>query len=415
MSKLKASDLQIAGITTSSVTKAFSMAHQMGLAKVTLGSKSVPTIQYYTVSGTNTETIGTTEGTTTVTASSTFTGNTMFVSGTTCYAVLPKSTNRAFKGTGLDVWTETYTANADAGKCCTYTAASKRTFIKKGWIYEYADNNMYSLAITQAGSYKLEVWGAQGGDSFGYVSDTGANSEVNQHAGGLGGYSYGNCSGIAGNKLYIVVGGSGMKLGHKAYDDPNTTTTENGKGYNGGATPSTLWDFYGDHYNGGGGGATHIATTSGLLETLSDKKSQILIVAGGGGGSGWYRCNVNKYGTNGPGYHYGWGGTGGGSAGGNSSHIYSDNSWPHPTSGTGGHNPSSGLGGNSSGNTASFGKGVSGANGCGGGGYFGGGASTGGGGGSGYIGGVSGGSTSNGVREGHGYARITTNFEWSFE
>ena len=386
------------------------MAHKMGLTRVTLGSKSIPTIQYYTVSGTNTETKSTTDGTTTVTASSTFTGNTLFVSGTTCYAVLPKSTDRTFKGTGLDVWTETYTANAAAGKCCTYTAESKRTFIRKGWLYDYAANNMYSLSISQVGSYKLEVWGAQGGDSWGECHNDGTATTVDQHDGGLGGKSEGNYNAAVSTTLFIVVGGSGKKRSCASLGDP--VLTANGNGYNGGGDPGT-WDNWGDYYVGGGGGATHIATTSGLLKDLSSQTGKIQIVAGGGGGSSFYKVNYNAYHGTGGGWHYGWGGSGGGSTGGNASHIYSDNQgWT--TGGTGGNNPATPLGGGVSGNTAYFGYGVSSRAG-GGGGYYGGTANNcGGGGGSGYIGGVTGGSMSNGVREGNGYARITTNFEWAF-
>ena len=304
MENLKKSDLQIAAVTaTGSATKAFSMAHQMGLAKVTLGSKSVPTIQYYTVSGTNTETKGTTEGTTTVTASSTFTGNTMFISGTTCYAVLPKSTNRAFKGIGLDVWTETYTANAAAGECCTYTAASKRTFIKKGWIYEYVANNMYSLTITQAGSYKLEVWGAEGGMGGtwterygGYDLRDSIEYYVGYH-GPEGGYSVGNAS-LSGT-IYICVGGAGKRAWCRGYTATYIPQGGTG-GYNGGGrggdaaadalayhNVSSASDYTKAYTRGGGGGggATHIAKASGVLSTLSSNKSAVLIVAGGGGGS----------------------------------------------------------------------------------------------------------------------------------
>ena len=416
---LRKNDLQVGkiagdGLKTHTLTAA-AMTHKAGLLVITLAKRTVPTVQYFNSS--NSILSGNTDGTTTdIWASSTFSTNIPYVNSIAkkCYAVIRES-GRTFKGTGQDEWTAGYTTpTVTAGSVYTHTASTiKRTFIKKGWVYNFT-NGIQSLSVTQAGSYKLEVWGAQGGDSFGYVSDTGASTEKNQHAGGLGGYSYGSCNGSAGQTLFVVVGGSGKKLGHKAYDSPNTTTTENGGGYNGGAAPTGLWDYHGDHYNGGGGGATHIARTSGVLETLSDKKEQILIVAGGGGGSGWYMCNVNKYGTSGPGYHYGWGGSGGGNAGGNSTNVYSDNSWPHPTTGTGEHNPSPALGGNASGNTTNFGKGVGGANGCGGGGYYGGLAGTGGGGGSGYIGGVTGGATSNGVREGNGYARITTNFEWIF-
>ena len=124
------------------------------------------------------------------------------------------------------------------------------------------------------------------------------------------------------------------------------------------------------------------------------------------------------------------GGTGGGTSGGSSQHGYTlglgSNSGgincPIQPGGSSSNYYRLGLGQDGFSKINYAGHGTIGTGG-GGGGYYGGTAyqsegqysDVGGGGGSGYIGGVSGGSTSNGVREGHGYARITTNFEWSFE
>lgn len=109
----------------------------------------------------------------------------------------------------------------------------------------------------QPGSYKLEVWGAQGGN------DTWTGGST-YHSGGLGGYSYGNITLTKATTLYIVVGGKGAN------------TQAHGVGYNGGGAASG--------HGSGGGGATHIATASGTLSNLSGNKNSILIVAGGGGG-----------------------------------------------------------------------------------------------------------------------------------
>ena len=254
----------------------------------------------------------------------------------------------------------------------------------------------------------MEIWGAQGGNSFGYISETGETSEPNQHAGGLGGYSSGNYTSLVGKNLYIVVGGSGKKTSYRSYS-ASVIVEPNGGGYNGGGSiPETAPDQHGDCYCGGGGGATHIALASGLLENLSGELNSILLVAGGGGGSCFYRCNRKVYKGGGPGYHYGWGGSGGGTTGGNSTHIYSDNaSWP--STGTGGNNPVAALGGGANGNTSSFGKGIA----SGGGGFYGGNSSgrglIGGGGGSGYINTslVKNGSMQTGVQTGNGKALIT--------
>ena len=111
--------------------------------------------------------------------------------------------------------------------------------------YDYT-GSVQTFTAPVSGTYKLEVWGAQGGSS-----------------GGVGGYSIGTVYLTENQVLYINVGGAGN--GTKG-------------GYNGGGTALT-----GGY---GGGGATHIATKSGLLSTLSSNIDNVLIVAGGGGGNG---------------------------------------------------------------------------------------------------------------------------------
>ena len=223
-------------------------------------------------------------------------------------------------------------------------------------------------------TYKLEVWGAQGGASYG----------------GKGGYSVGTCSLNSSKLIYVVVGGMG-KTGSASVEG----------GFNGG----------GASYPGiqvgitaSGGGATHIASVVGTLTSLLNQRKAIYIVAGGGGGGGELVT----------------GGTGGGLEGGNGGYAT--------------NNPDfKGLGGNQTkpgyqkgytdnnfalGGYGSFGCGGSAFEGDysaggygGGGGWYGGGgtnrAHSGGGGGSGYIGGVSNGKTENGMRTGNGLAQIS--------
>ena len=245
------------------------------------------------------------------------------------------------------------------------------------WNYNYT-GGIQSFSTPCNGTYKLEVWGAQG-----------SVSAQNRSQGGYGGYSFGNKNLSKNATLYIVVGGrSGSTSG----------------GYNGGGSGQYLAGGI-SNSGGGGGGATHIATTNrGVLSNYNSYRGEVLIVAGGGGGAG------EQYGRS--------GGTGGGSSGGNG------------TGGcyvpTGGSQSSAGARGDSDASNAGFGYGGNcpygigeggtyGAGG-GGGGWYGGGAGSyargsdcgaSGAGGSGYIGGVTGGSTSNGQRSGNGYARIT--------
>ena len=262
--------------------------------------------------------------------------------------------------------------------------------------YNYKDfdytNGVQSLTLPK-GTYKLEVWGAQGG--------------VNQRVvGGKGGYSYGNKTLVEStNTLYVVIGGQG--------NYPTTMSQDLTGGYNGGGY-AYHWK-YNDVYQSSGGGATHIA--SGLASgTLSENvlsaysatanRAKILIVAGGGGGG----CTMNS--LTGTALN---GGTGGGETGGDAPLRGSSDDSTYGKGGTQSDGGSYVYGyGNWPTNAGAFGKGgdsnssYGGASG--GGGWFGGGGASGhggGGGGSGYIGGVDGGVTSNGVRSGNGAAKIT--------
>ena len=248
--------------------------------------------------------------------------------------------------------------------------------IGKEWTYDYT-GGIQSFTAPVSGTYKLEVWGAQGG-----------------YNGGYGGYSSGTKSLSKTNIVYIVVGGQGNTISY--------SSTPSYGGYNGGGNGG---DTQGTRHNGGGGGATHMSTTNrGILSNYNSYRGEVLLVAGGGGGSGGWEPNS---------YTIRRGGTGGGSSGGNGEANLGTSS----AYGRGASQSSSGVGG-------TFGTGGSYPNysvksssgvvliygiGGGGGGWYGGGIddSSGGGGGSGYIGGVTDGSMKNGVRSGSGYARIT--------
>ena len=104
--------------------------------------------------------------------------------------------------------------------------------------------SIQTFTAAKNGIYKLEVWGAQGGS----INDN--------NLGGYGGYSVGNVSLTAGQKIYIAVGSSG--------DATNP-------GYNGGGEALTSTDIY----YAVGGGATHIATTDGLLSSKSSSNFTI--------------------------------------------------------------------------------------------------------------------------------------------
>ena len=115
-----------------------------------------------------------------------------------------------------------------------------------GPTYEFEYSGDYqTFVVPRSGIYKLETWGAQGGDR-------GANN------GGKGGYTTGEVYLKRGDILYIYVGGSGKTHG----------------GYNGGGAQPTLKTY--------GGGATDIRFVNGAWDNEASLKSR-LIVAGGGG------------------------------------------------------------------------------------------------------------------------------------
>ena len=210
-----------------------------------------------------------------------------------------------------------------------------------GTVMNFDYTGSVQTATLTPGTYKLECWGAQGGDGTNY-SSTGL-----PYTGGKGGYSSGILNIIDSGTLYIVCGSAGSTVA-------NTSNTYNG----GGGSGNT------NYQAGSGGGATHIGLKEGLLTTFSsDYTSKLLLVAGGGGGGG--NCSI--------------GGAGGGISG------------VQPKTSTQYESRTSGIAGTqTSGYLFGQGQGGNGQNyaGGGGGGFYGGGQgdnSTGGGGGSGYI------------------------------
>ncbi len=242
-----------------------------------------------------------------------------------------------------------------------------------------ATSQAYYVPLT--GTYKLEVWGAQGG--------TGTYSSYTA-TGGKAGYAKGEINLTANETIYIYVGGQGTS--------GNSTAVYAG-GYNGGGS--------GYQYSGGGGGATDIRRSGTALANR-------IIIAAGGGGGGTYSN------------YTGHGGYGGGSSGANTTNSgYSVAAGTYTSYGgsqsaggttTSGWNGAGGLGYGGNYYNQYIGGGGSG--------YYGGAAgayyATGGAGGSSYIGSLTNGQTiagnaampspSGGTETGHtgnGYARIT--------
>lgn len=228
------------------------------------------------------------------------------------------------------------------------------------WEFDYQGAEQ-TFTVPKTGTYKLEVWGASGGNT---------TSNNKSGTGGYGGYSTGTITLTKDNIYYINVGGLG-ETGRKIVKG----------GYNGGGNATGINSAA--VFVGGGGGATHISSKNGLLKTLENNQDKIIIVAGGGGGSIAY---INYWAD---------GGSGGGYIGCDSKEVEYASSYGWEGTSTGGTQSSGGIGfasiADPAGENGSFGQGgnftavrTSG----GGGGYYGGGSSSrqGSGGGSGYIG-----------------------------
>ena len=116
----------------------------------------------------------------------------------------------------------------------------------------------------QAGSYDIEIWGADGGGTTG----TNINAAIVK-LGGKGGYAKGTLTVSAPSTASIYVGGKGSTEGLYALGGFN------GGGNSGGGSTGVC---------GGGGGASDIRVGG---NTFADRK----IVAGGGGAAGYQECN----------------------------------------------------------------------------------------------------------------------------
>ena len=131
-------------------------------------------------------------------------------------------------------------------------------------VYNYAytiTGNDQTFNIPHTGSYKIELWGAQGGTT------------KTTYPGKYGAYTSGNINLTAGEKLYINVGGSGKK---------SALSTSAAGGYNGGG----IVPAYSGLYTASGGGATDVRITSGNWNNVTSLRSRIMVAAGGSGGSG---------------------------------------------------------------------------------------------------------------------------------
>lgn len=202
-----------------------------------------------------------------------------------------------------------------------YSAPGK---LKAGDIINYSYSGAIKSIKLPAGTFTLDVWGAQGGKGYSAYDIA-----------GKGGHTTATYKITVATTIYIVVGGAGAN----AVSTSGSKTTAGG--YNGGGNGISLRTC--SHAGGGGGGATHIATATGLLSALSGNTTSVLIVAGGGGGAG----NSNSAAYN--------GGAGGGNKTGGTGVVAGGNAGSYATGGS--SQGGTCTGGTHVGVTGGFGKG----------------------------------------------------------
>ena len=135
----------------------------------------------------------------------------------------------------------------------TATSQGKMDFPYTGSVQEYE---------LSPGKYKLEVWGAQGGNALEATYSAGK--------GGKGGYAKGNIISEKKQTIYVVAGGQGLS---------GSTGAKNGYGGNGGfgagGSGGNGW-MNGNVSGGAGGGGL-----SGIFSSTSYSSSMIIIAGGG--------------------------------------------------------------------------------------------------------------------------------------
>lgn len=166
-------------------------------------------------------------------------------------------------------------------------ARSKKTIVLKGKSYPVGTvfNFAYTGSVQEItlpkGRYKLQCWGAQGGNVSGSYTATGSK----------GGYSEGVLTLTEPTTIYVFVGGQGTSS-----STSSTSGTANG-GWNGGGSSVRRSSYnsggtYGESYPRPGGGATDMCLVTSSMSYSSGRTNRSsvsllsrFIVAGGGAGA----------------------------------------------------------------------------------------------------------------------------------
>jgi len=191
-----------------------------------------------------------------------------FLYNNTFYYILKPSTSVIFysakgikNGWGTIYTDNRITATAKKNDVSSYTAQSDSTFDFLTVAYTYV-GKVEAFMAPISKKYKLEAWGAQSGG-------WGAASHY------MGGYASGYKIFNAATKIYTCVGDVGYCC--------TETHPQKGTGYNGGGK-----GYYKNESYQGGGASDFTTTDRGELRNFVSYKDEVLLVAGGSGtGGGW--------------------------------------------------------------------------------------------------------------------------------
>ena len=155
-------------------------------------------------------------------------------------------------GTAEGTYTLTYKVTYNG---IVYTRTRKVTVKKKSYDFDFVKAGQIFEAPYK-GTYQIELWGAQGGGTYG----------------GAGAYTSGNITLNKGEKLYIYVGE------HKNNEDVGAAFNGGGSALKENGVPA-----YPNRYNSGGG-ATDVRLSGGSWDNATGLRNRIMVAAGGGGG-----------------------------------------------------------------------------------------------------------------------------------
>lgn len=175
--------------------------------------------------------------------------------------------SKEYEKSGSNKWPDgEYVFNAKLSKCENgsklewneKTSSIKMITDKTDKCYVYFDKSKtftytgaeQTFTVPEDGIYKIELWGASGGD-------------ISQYKGGKGAYTKGEIYLSKGENIYIYVGELGK-------------IEKNYEIYNGGGNVTLM-------YGGTGGGATDVRLDNGNWDEFDSLKSRIMVAAGGGG------------------------------------------------------------------------------------------------------------------------------------